>query len=120
MLCPGETGGPVVIGEATGTGAVFQVNTGDMSSLFFTIWDVHGEATYFRDDIMSVIRLVDTGILESGFDRPGSDYTAFSAAGASSCQSACMNDTRCRAFTFVQGLALAGWLASTLARSGAG
>ncbi|HEY0478331.1 MAG TPA: PAN domain-containing protein [Kofleriaceae bacterium] len=102
VLCPGDSGGPVVIGEANGGGAVFQVNTGFISSIF-TSWDVHGEATYFRDDIMSVIRRVDASLLEVGFDRPGSDYTSFPAALASSCQSACINDGRCHAFTFDPG-----------------
>src|SRR5690349_1440822 len=44
LLCKGDSGGPVVIGQATGSGAVFQVNTGIQWNPFNT-WDVHGEAT---------------------------------------------------------------------------
>jgi hypothetical protein len=97
--CPGDSGGPTVIGQATGAGAVINVETGYIASVF-TSWDVHGEATYFRDDIMSVIRLHDGTTEEHGFDRPGGDYADFWVASADACRSACTGDSACRAFSY--------------------
>lgn len=103
VLCPGDSGGPVVIGLATGSGAVVGVNTGYWSN-FFSTWDVHGEATYFRDDVMSVIRGASgTGSFEYGFDRPGSDFTSFAASSVYACSDSCRDNASCRAFTYAGG-----------------
>lgn len=40
---------------------------------------------------------------EPGFDRKGSDYKSYSGeAGAKSCQESCINDPKCKAWTYVK------------------
>jgi hypothetical protein len=59
------------------------------------------------------------GNFEPGVDRPGSDYTSFDIGNsAGRCQSACLKDARCRAWTFVkpgiQGPSARCWLKSAV------
>jgi hypothetical protein len=50
---------------------------------------------------------------ETNVDRPGSDYRSFSLPPGSppeACQSACLSEPSCRAWTFVQGYSPGCWL----------
>lgn len=98
-LCPGDSGGPVVFGNVNDAGQIWGVNTGYWGSGA----DVHGNVTYFKNQIVRVMQSWEGTDFEVGIDRGGSDYRSFPLTTASPalCRSACIADSACRAYTYV-------------------
>jgi hypothetical protein len=97
-LCPGDSGGPVVLGNPQNHGAIWATNTG----WFNDGSDIFGLAELFKPEIEALVRS-ENGGLEPGWNRQGMDYTHFTTADASSCAGSCRNDGACRSFTWVAG-----------------
>jgi hypothetical protein len=94
-LCPGDSGGPGVFGQAGDRGAIWGVNSG----FFGDGSDFFGNAAFFKPQIEELMRQWD-GELEVGMDRPGMDYTYLWLPTAAACQAQCRGDGRCHAFAW--------------------
>jgi hypothetical protein len=105
-LCWGDSGGPVVFGPSTGSGAIWGINSDfnpgwDIGGLFPDSWtDVFADAAGYKKQIEAVIRARD-GYNELNANRPGLDYDNQLTATAVACRALCENDGACRAFTWV-------------------
>lgn len=120
-LCPGDSGGPVVFGAVGDNGAIWATNTGFTGAGN----DVLGNAVWFREMILTASRRMLGNTLEVGFDRPGMDFQTSTTSSATACQSACVSNETCKAFTWVSGSntcflknAIPGWNACPTCTSG--
>lgn len=102
-LCPGDSGGPVFLGNRNSGGELWGVNSDYAGSGSFPTWDdIFGDVTGLKTQIEGIIRQWEGGEDEPGFDRPGFDYRTMwiTSNQLSDCRSACEKDSRCRAFTY--------------------
>ncbi len=102
-LCPGDSGGPVFLGDRHAGGEIWGVNadyTGTGS--FEELDDVFGDVVGLKLQIEAIIRQWEGDDLEFGFDRPGGDYDGFRvySRDVEDCRRACRGDARCRAFAY--------------------
>ena len=98
VLCPGDSGGPVFTGVPTDVlGQLWAVNSSYNTE---TGIDSFGSTSYFKEDILGVIRKWEGGVIESGVARLGVDYSTTTTPTWSECMTACQNDGKCRGFTF--------------------
>jgi hypothetical protein len=81
-------------GQIWGTNTGYSLNNGN---------DVHGDVTYFKDQIVRLMELWDGPNLEVGINHGGGDYRDFAQATSdpNECRDACIADITCRAFTSV-------------------
>jgi hypothetical protein len=95
--CQGDSGGPVVFGAASGSGAIWGVNSGFDTQ---TGVDGFGSASYFKEEILGVIRSWEGSPVEGGIARSGITYSTLTLPTASDCSLACRADAKCRGTTF--------------------
>lgn len=113
VLCPGDTGGPVVFGNVGDGGQIWGTNTGYFAN---SGADLHGNVTYFKEQIVQLMRKWDSYSLDTGLDRNGGDYRDFTQRTDQpwECWEACAADPYCIAFTSlaadVQGAPAHCWL----------
>lgn len=104
-LCWGDSGGPVVYGAQTGSGAIWGVNSDfnvgwDIGWQFPDGWtDMFGAVPFYKKQVEDLTRAWD-GPDELGFDRPGMDLTNGLVANLAACRALCESDGSCRAFTY--------------------
>jgi V8-like Glu-specific endopeptidase len=102
-LCPGDSGGPVVVGPHNGRGEIVAINSGYAGPRDNEAGnDIFANPTFMKERIESTIRAWESG-LEVGMDRAGADYRAFNAASAAICQTTCSEEAACRAFSYTAG-----------------
>lgn len=102
-LCPGDSGGPVFLGNRTANGPIWGVNSDYTGSGSFNTWtDIFADVTYYKGQIEAIIRQWEGSNLEYDFDRPGSDYQSFwvFSNNVNDCREACETDSNCHAFTY--------------------
>lgn len=101
-LCPGDSGGPVVLGNVTDNGALWGVNSDYTGTGTFPTWnDIFSDVSYYKPQILGVISQWESwNGLEVGIDRPGMDYSSFVTSTANLCRQSCITDNSCRAFTW--------------------
>jgi hypothetical protein len=95
VLCPGDSGGPAVFGTAYSTGPIWGVITQGPSP------DGIALVTSLKTQIEAEIRAWDGSLAEQNLDRPGMDFSSFSAPSAASCSVTCDRDA-CRAWSWVE------------------
>lgn len=108
-----DYGGPLVMGSASGAGAIVGVAGGYAAFAYYAFdpdtglyepetlaADAYGEATYFRDDIMSIMELYSGSTIDAGFDRPGGDLSNVPSISTAACEATCTSTTGCVAFVF--------------------
>lgn len=104
-LCPGDSGGPVFIGNRNAGGELWGINSDYSGSGSFASWnDIFGDATGFKVQIEAIIRQWEGDDTEPGFDRPGGDYRSLwiYSNNVNDCRRECHMDARCRAYTYRQ------------------
>lgn len=100
-LCWGDSGGPEVYGNVNDRGAVWGIGSTFNFVGETDAWtDIFSSVAFFKPSIESILRTTE-GDFEVGFDRPGMDLTSLVTANATACATACRDDGRCRAFTWV-------------------
>jgi V8-like Glu-specific endopeptidase len=105
FACPGDSGGPIVLGNATSLGPLFALYSGNPGGT-----DTLSGAAYYKEDIDAVMQSwtsagnlglpVTEPAVESGIDRPGMDYSVFNSTSASACLTSCITDSGCIAWGF--------------------
>lgn len=89
----------MVFGNVADGGQIWGTNTGYYGSGA----DVHGDVTYFKNQIVKLMQTWDFAEFEVEIDRAGSDIDHFIQASADPnvCRDACYANENCRAFTYV-------------------
>jgi V8-like Glu-specific endopeptidase len=114
-LCPGDSGGPVVMGALAANGGLWGINSDYSGSGSFPTWnDIFGDVPKYKPQILGVMaKWEGWSGLEVGIDRPGMDYSHFVTATAAICRQRCITDNNCRAFTWVTSSQMC-WLKSAV------
>jgi hypothetical protein len=100
-LCPGDSGGPDVLGAYYNNGMIWGVNSGfDVNSGY----DQFADVAIMKQEIEGVYHQWENMDDESEVDRPGSDYYDFDANPASvlTCLSACISDRQCHGYSYTE------------------
>lgn len=103
-LCPGDSGGPVVMGRVDQNGPIWGTNSDYRGDGPFETWDdIFGDIPGLKAGILDIIRENDGKLLTSGIDFPGGDYQtiAMGSGQALNCSLKCQKDPKCLAFTYV-------------------
>jgi hypothetical protein len=97
----GDGGGPRVFGGVNDNGAIWAMDGGLAGFGDSGLHDLLGGVSYFKEEILSEIRYSSGSPFDEGIDRFGSDLTDFemSTSGPEACQSACVQNNACRAFS---------------------
>jgi hypothetical protein len=100
-LCYGDSGGPVVLGNAGDGGLIYAINSAFGVDLPSGLGDVFGDVATHKIQIEDVLHGWN-GQLEQGFDRIGTNgaYRSLATASPQVCSDACKRDAACRSFAW--------------------
>jgi hypothetical protein len=98
ILCPGDSGGPALLGDLDERGPIWGVHHAILDNTEDGFGDFYADVVAFREQIELLTSTFDG--IQTGFTRNGRDTAVVTRESADACRQTCIGNTGCRAYVF--------------------